>query len=220
MTAALVLLALAAQEDLFNGEDFRGWIFRSKGGDRGKWTVGEAGLDPADPARLAAAEKGADLVNAGEGKGVDLYTELVHADCVLEAEVMVARGAESGLFFMGEYELRLRDSHGVEKPGTGDMGAVAGVAAPRLNASKPAGEWQKLVVDFRAPKFDRSGRKTHDAAFLRVELNGRVILRDADVGKPMAGGLTGREVSKGPLMLQGGRGPVAFRKLRIFGASK
>ena len=221
--AGLVLFLLGAtfpQAEPFNGRDLNGWQLRGGDSPKSKWKVGKAKVDPKDPTRLIVDGAGTDLVNTGDGKGVDLYSELFHADCILEVEVLVPTGSNSGIYLMGEYEVQILDSHGKEKLGTGDMGGVTGVAAPTRNAAKPAGEWQKLVIDFRGPKFDGRGQRTHVAKFTRIELNGTVILRNVEVPKPTRGGLTGKAAPRGPLLLQGNHGPVAFRNLKIFGAAR
>ena len=216
----LSLAVLSPQAKPFNGRDLLGWNYRGEDPSRSKWKVGKAKVDPNDPAKLIVDGEGSDLINTGDGKGVDLFTELHHADCILEVEVLVPRGSNSGIYLMGEYEIQIFDSHGKEKVDTGDMGGIYSVAAPVRNAARPAGEWQKLEIDFRGPKFDGKGKKSHDAVFRRVVLNGAVILRDIEVSKPTPAGLAGKEIPRGPLMLQGDQGPVAFRNFKITGAAR
>jgi hypothetical protein len=84
-----------------------------------------------------------------------------------------------------------------------------------VNASKPPGEWQKFVIDFRAPKFDESGKKIANARFVKVELNGQVLHENVEMKGPTPSGVTGKEAPEGPLMFQGDHGPVAYRNIRI-----
>ncbi len=128
---------------------------------------------------------------------------------------MVAKGQNSGIYMMGEYEVQVLDSFGKEKVGAGDMGGLYNAAAPRVNASKAPGEWQKFVIDFRAPRFDADGKKTANAKFVKVELNGQVIHENLELKGPTPGGLTGKEAAVGPLLYQGDHGIVAFRNLKI-----
>jgi len=47
--------------------------------------------------------------------------------------------------------------------------------APRLNASRAPGLWQKLFVSFQAPRFDRYGNKTENACLVVDSLRTRYI---------------------------------------------
>lgn len=210
--ALLAVVSGASQDHPFNGRDLSGWRFKGPA-DRNKWTVGAAALDPADPHKLAVTE-GSDLVNKESG-GVDAYTEGTWGDCVLEIEVLVPKASHSGIYLMGEYEVQVLDSFGKEKVGTGDMGGIYAAAAPRVNASRPPGEWQKFVIDFRAPKFDAGGKRTSPATFVKVELNGQLIHENLEMKAPTPGGLTGKEAARGPILLQGDHGAVAYRNIRV-----
>ena len=209
----ILMLCLAAQAvEPFNGKDLTGWKLKGAA-EKSKWKVGKASLDPAAQNKLAVAD-GQELVNA-QGGGVDLYSEAKHGDAVIEVELMVPKGSNSGVYVMGEYEVQVLDSFGKEKLGTGDIGALYGAAPPRVNASKPPGEWQKLTIDFRAPKFGADGKKTANAKFVKIELNGQVIQEDVEMKGPTPAGVTGKEAAEGPLMFQGDHGPVAFRGIKI-----
>jgi hypothetical protein len=194
----------------FNGKDLAGWKLRGTQ-EKNKWAVGTATVD--DKGKLLYSKEGQQLVNTAGG-GIDIYTEQVFADCRVEVEVMVPKGSNSGIYLMGRYEVQILDSFGKKKLGTGDMGAIYGVAIPKVNACKKPGEWQKFVIDFKAPRFD--GKiKISNAKFNKVELNGEVIHQDVEVTKGATGGALGGEVPAGPLMFQGDHGPVAFRNLKI-----
>src|SRR5262249_23005472 len=146
--------------------------------------------------------------------GVDLYTEEKFGDCVVELEVMIPQGSNSGVYLMGEYEVQVLDSYGKKPLTSGDMGGIYGTAAPLLNAAKKPGEWQKFVLEFRAPRF-KGGKKVANATFVKVLLNGKLLHEDVEVKKPTPGGLTGKEGPTGPLLLQGDHGPVAFRNILV-----
>jgi hypothetical protein len=217
MMKTLLILALAAfaaaPQDLpFNGKDFTGWKFKG-GVEKSKWKVGKASLDPADAHKVVVAE-GNEMVNA-EGHSCDIYTEAKWGDCVIEVDVLVAKGQNSGVYVMGEYEIQVLDSFGKEKVGAGDMGGLYAAAAPKVNASKAPGEWQKFVIDFRAPKFDDKGMKTGNAKFVKIELNGTVIHENVEMKNVTPGGLTGKELAAGPVMYQGDHGIVSFRNLKV-----
>ena len=87
---------------------------------------------------------------------------------------------------------------------------------PRVNAARPAGEWQSLDIVFRAPRFDARGRKVANARFVRVALNGKVVHQDVEVRHPTGSAWRlKKEVARGPLLLQADHGPVAFRNVRV-----
>jgi hypothetical protein len=178
-----------------------------------KWKIGTAAIDEKNPSKLAFKAEGAEMVNTEAGSH-DIYTEAKYGDVHVEVEVMVPKGSNSGVYLMGEYEIQVLDSFGKEKVGTGDMGGIYSTAAPKVNASKKPGEWQKFVIDFQAPKFE-NGKKVKNGVFIKVTLNDIVIHENVEVIKSTGGGLTGKEVETGPLMFQGDHGPVAFRNVKI-----
>jgi hypothetical protein len=194
----------------FNGKDLTGWKLRGKD-DKNKWQVGTASVD--DKGNLAFKKDGTDLVNTAGG-GIDIYTEQEFGDCLVEVEVMVPKGSNSGVYLMGRYEIQVLDSFGKKTLTYQDMGAIYSVAVPKINACKKPGEWQKFVIDFQAPRFDGK-KKVGNAKFLKVELNGETIHQNVEVTKGATGGALGEEVAVGPLMLQGDHGPVAFRNIRV-----
>lgn len=231
LLAGLSLLALLAQlgrtDDAkgktvqpFNGIDLKGWKLKGPK-ERSKWVVGRAVIDEKDPRKLKvtvippqadAGPGGRQLINAS--RGVDIYTEQKFGDCTVELEFMVPRGSNSGIYLMGEYEVQILDSYGKKKVGPGDLGGLYSAAAPRVNAAKRPGEWQKFVIDFQAPRF-KEGKKVANARFLKVTLNGTVIHENVEMKSQTPGGLTGKEVPAGPLLFQGDHGPVAFRAIKI-----
>jgi hypothetical protein len=199
---------------LFNGKDLSGW---KRHGDaaRNRWVVGKAALDPNDPSRLvvqpARSPEEAELINTSSG-GINIFTDAEFADGIVELEVMVPKGSNSGIYLMGEYEVQVLDSFGKRQLKYGDMGGIYDHAPPRINAAKKPGEWQKFVIEFQAPRIV-DGRRLRQARFVKVTLNDQVIHEHVELRGPTTAGLTGQERSRGPLMLQGDHGPVAYRNL-------
>jgi hypothetical protein len=221
-TLLVLALPLAASADkdtaaaLFNGTNLDGWKIKGDNTDRSKWTVGAATMDAENnrALKVAKAEPGkGELINAAGG-GVDIYSEAEFGDCLVTLELMVPKGSNSGVYLMGNYEVQVLDSFGKDKVGPGDIGGIYGAAAPRSNAARAPGEWQTFEIDFQAPRFE-NGKKTANARFLCVKLNGQVIHEDVEV-KGVTGGNLGRgETAKGPLLFQGDHGPVAYRNIRV-----
>lgn len=197
----------------FDGESLKGWI--AKGGKAADTLrVGTAKVDPKNAGGLVVEEGGKHLVNF-KGGAKDFYTEAKFGDGVYDVEFMIPKGSNSGVYLMGVYEVQILDSFGKTKVGTGDLGGLYGAQAPSVNASKAPGEWQHFVIDFRAPKFDKDGKKTANARFVKVTLNGKVIHENVEMKGVTPGGLSGKESATGSLMFQGNHGPVAFRKVQI-----
>jgi hypothetical protein len=204
----------------FNGKDLSGWKFKGSA-DQSKWKVGVAKLDPNNPSQLAisdapSADK-AELINDKRGGGgTDIYTQEKFGDGTISLELMVPKGSNSGVYVMGEYEVQVLDSFGKsdEQIGPGDLGGLYNAAKPTKNAAKAPGQWQTLVIDFQAPKFE-GDKKVANAKFVKVVLNGVTIHENVEMNGPTPGGLTGKESATGPLMFQGDHGPVAFRNIEI-----
>jgi hypothetical protein len=196
----------------FNGKDLTGWKLRGNE-KQSKWTVGTAKLKADNPAAIEVTPGGHELINAAS-HSCDIYTAAKFGDVAVEIDILVPKGSNSGVYLMGEYEIQVLDSFGKKNVGPGDMGGVYHTAAPKVNASKAPGEWQKLTVDFRAPKFDAQGKKTANARMVKITLNDQLIHENVDVPAP-TGGQLGPETATGPLMLQGDHGPVSFRNIKI-----
>jgi hypothetical protein len=218
--AIVLLIALPAMADdspkavhLFNGKDFSGWL--AKGG-RPEETlqIGTAKLNQDDPHKIVVTKGGRELINAKKS-GRDFYTQAKFGDAIIEVEFMVPKGSNSGVYVMGEYEVQIEDSFGKKEMTYQDVGGIYSVAAAQVNAAKAAGEWQKLVIDFRAPKFDASGKKTANARFVKITLNGKVIHKNVEMTGVTAGGITGEEHAEGPVMFQGNHGVVAYRNIKV-----
>ncbi|MFZ4596280.1 MAG: 3-keto-disaccharide hydrolase [Verrucomicrobiaceae bacterium] len=217
MLCGPALLHAAEPVTLFNGKDLSNWQIKAKK-DKGmnKWMVGEPRL-AADTKLLDVTSPEGAMVNlaAKHGDSWDIYSKDTFGSCRIELDVFVPVGSNSGIYVMGEYEVQVFDSFGKAKPGPGDMGAIYGANPPPVNAAKRPGDWQRYVIEFQAPTFDAEGKKTANAKFIKVELNGQVLHENLEMKGPTLSGVTGKEASTGPLMFQGDHGPVAFRNITL-----
>lgn len=201
-----------------NGQSLAAW--RAPLGD---WKlVKAAALSPDNPKAFELAEGKGVLVNGDKGRTGNLFSKHEHGDVVAAIEYMVPQGSNSGIYFQGRYEIQILDSHGKTGLTHGDNGGIYerwangkgfGGAAPIMNASKPPGEWQKFIVTFRAPRFDKRGKKIENARFVKVIHNGQLIHHNVEVTGPTRAAAFNDEKPTGPLMLQGDHGPVAIRKI-------
>jgi len=200
----------------FNGVDLKNWKLQ-KGKGKDLWTVGVAEVSPDDPKMLIAKKGIGEMINLAKhhGDSLDIYTNEKYGSCRLELEVMVPKESNSGIYVMGEYEVQVLDSWGVEKLSFADMGAIYGAAPPPINATKKPGEWQKYLIDFLAPVFDEEGNKITNARFIRIVLNDKVLHRELVIPQQTPAGVDGKEKPLGPLKFQGNHGPVAYRNIII-----
>jgi len=193
-----------------------------------QWVIaGDARLDEKNPRKLAAVPGKGVLVN-GPGRVRDLITKETFTDVEVHVEFMVPKGSNSGVKLNGLYEIQILDSYGKKKLTGDDCGGIYPRAEekpryhaidegvpPRVNACKKPREWQALDIVFRSPRFDKEGKKTEHARFVKVVLNGQVIHENVEVKYPTGAAWVKKEVERGPLLLQSDHGPVAFRNVRV-----
>ncbi len=178
----------------------------------------------AGPVQFVAGEGVLLNINDTEKKD-NLFTTWEHGDIDLELEVMLPKGSNSGIYLQGRYEVQLFDSWGRDDPMFTDIGGIYknrekdplknfSGKAPYTNAARAPGLWQKLYISFQAPRFNANGEKIANAVFLKVILNGVLIHDNVEVQNFTGGPMEKNEKAKGPLMIQGDHGPVAFRNIR------
>ena len=123
-----------------------------------------------------------------------------------------ARG-NSGVYILGRYEVQVLDSFG-EAPADNLCGGIYKAAVPVADAALPPLQWQTYDIDFIAPKFDESGKKTANAT-ITVTHNGIVVHENVVLPDVTPGGLSDTEGPTGPLMLQDHGNNVQFRNIWI-----
>jgi len=156
-----------------------------------------------------------------------LITRQQFGDIELELDFMMPKGSNSGIYLQGRYEVQLFDSWGNIDPTYADCGGIyqrwdekrpgnmkgyEGIP-PLMNTAKAPGLWQHIRIKFRAPRFDSQGKKTENARFEEVYLNGVLIQLQVEVTGPTRAAAYEDEQPEGPLMLQGDHGNVAFRNI-------
>lgn len=122
-------------------------------------------------------------------------------DFNLNYDVRVPKGANSGVYLRGRYEIQTIDSYG-KKLDCHHMGAYYGRATPVLAAEKPAGEWQNVDVTLY---------KRH----LTVKLNGKTILDNVPVTGITGGAIDACEFVSGPLYIQGDHTDADYRNMYL-----
>jgi hypothetical protein len=139
---------------LFNGKDLTGWTCRKNG-----WHV-------------------ADGVITWRRRSGFLWSAEQYGNFVLDLEFKLAKKTNSGVFVRTAskrnwlhtgIEVQILDSHGKEKVGRGDCGAVYDCLAPSKNMVRKPGEWNRMVVTCRDN-------------VIRVTLNGEQVI-DMDLDR-------------------------------------
>lgn len=197
------LLAAQEKQSLFNGSSLEGW--KSQDGKPMEWTA-----------------SGGILANTAKGHVNNIFTAQKFGDMELSLEFRIPKGSNSGVYLHGLYEVQIFDSFGKAKIDSTDGGSIyhrwienkpVGGHIAKTNASLAPGEWQNYLIQFRAPRFDNSGRKTENARFLKVLYNGKLVQENAECDGGTRSHMLIPEAATNPLMLQGDHGPVEFRSI-------
>lgn len=201
---------------LLNGKDLAGWHAENGGAHEWFTTPAVTWRRVFEPTHLhARAGAGDRIVNGKEGKTANLVTDAAFGSFQLYLEFMLAKGSNSGVYLHGLYEIQIFDSYGFNGPMTpGDCGGVyerdnGGGSAPLRNACKPPGEWQSLRVWFQAGSDGKRPR------VMRVLLNETPVQENVELPGPTVSHMKIAEGSRGPIMLQGDHGPVAYRNVWV-----
>lgn len=158
-----------------------------------------AGWQPIGRGESQWRVEGGVLKNARSGS--NLVTTQKFDDFKLHVEFRVPKGANSGVYLRGRYELQIDDAAGLE-PSSHHLGGLYGFIAPSAAVAKPAGEWQTMEVSL-------VGR------MLTYTLNGTTVICNREIPGITGGALDSAEGEPGPLLLQGDHGPVEYRNIVI-----
>ena len=123
---------------LFDGTDLSGW------NNADKWKVAD----------------GAMIVGGGT-----IQSKQSFGDCQLHIEwssptPVTGKGqgrGNSGVYFMGQYEVQILDSFENKTYFDGQAGAIYKQSPPMVNATRPPGEWNVYDIVFTAPRFAADG---------------------------------------------------------------
>ena len=210
---------------LFNGNDLSMWqsqVF----GLGGSMTEMKDVIPTLKVAEGEAApwnvENGKMIVKPGSG-GIE--TRQGFGDVQLHIEWMAppAEGksgqgySNSGVFFMGMYEVQVLNSYENPTYQNGQAASVYKQHIPLVNASKPVGEWQEYDIIFMAPKFSDKGTLVSPAK-VTVFHNGVLVQNNVELLGPTCYIGTPYYVAheaKLPLALQDHGDPMQFRNIWI-----
>jgi len=168
---------------LFDGKTLAGWKLRDPKKKNG-WAVVNGELAVVDPKDNS-----------------DLVSERTFQDMKVHIEFNAPIHSNSGVYLRGRYEVQIETEDPASNHATQKCGAVYSRIAPKVNAAKPAGEWQTYDITF-------VGRE------VTVVFNGTTIVQGVVQGIT-GGALSPFEEEPGPLMLQGDHGKVRFRNVIV-----
>lgn len=123
----------------------------------------------------------------------------------------------SGIFFMGLYELQVLDSYENPTYSNGQVASIYKQHIPLVNAARRPGEWQTYDVVFIAPRFSAEGRLLSPARLTAFH-NGVLAQYDVEIKGPTTYRGTPKyeaHAAKLPLVLQDHRNPTAFRNIWV-----
>ncbi|MEE3055441.1 MAG: DUF1080 domain-containing protein [Planctomycetota bacterium] len=136
---------------LFDGKNLDEWV-EKKGG--GAWKV----------------EDGIMTIAPGTG---DMYTKRKFGDIQLHMEWRIPADSKrkgeskgnSGIKFHSAYEIQVLDNFKNQSNPKGQAGSVYKQHVPLVNACRPPGQWQTYDIVFRAPYFDKAGKRVKMGTF-------------------------------------------------------
>lgn len=194
---------------LFDGTTLAGWQVVSQTPER-------------KPARWKLVDGAAMEVAKGTG---DIQTTAAFGDVELHVEWASPNPAEgkdqdrgnSGVFLMGTYEVQVLDSYGHATYADGSAASIFGQFPPRVNVSRPPGEWQSFDIRFTRPRFDAAGMLLSPAR-LTVRHNGILVHDDVALLGPTSHARRDPYVAHAdrlPIKLQDHSHPVRFRNIWV-----
>ena len=155
----------------------------------------------------------------------DITTKDSFRDVQLHAEWRVPAGRKlngqgggnSGIFFMGKYEVQVLQCLENKTYPDGQAGAMYGQYPPLVNASVAQGEWQSYDIVFIAPRYE--GGKCVAPAKLTVFHNGVLLHNAKEYLGPSAhkrlASYPKNHPENGPIRLQFHGDPIEFRNIWI-----
>jgi hypothetical protein len=161
------------------------------------------------------------ILVAGEG---GLITKKAFGNCQYHIEWRTPdppRGeagnmGNSGVFFMGLYELQIYDSFSSKIYADGSAAALYGQTPPLVNVCRQPGEWQSFDVIFTAPVFRQ--KKLVSPGLVTAFHNGVLVHHNTEIKGPTAHQQAQpykAHAPKLPISIQGHGSPVAFRNIWI-----
>jgi len=197
---------------LFNGSDLSEWISDKGGG--AKWKI-------VDDDYMVVPPKAGGIHTAKAFGSCQLHLEWRTPEGV-PADVTDQKRSNSGVFFMGRYEVQVLDSYTDDDYATnrtyadGQAAAIYGSHPPMVNAMRKPGRWQTYDIAFLKPLFDSNGNCVRKAR-ITVFHNGVCVHNNLDIEGTTSHKKKAAYTPHGdaPFGLQDHGNPIAFRNIWI-----
>jgi hypothetical protein len=194
---------------LFDGSDTSAWELLQNGKKK-----------PKKQPKMWSIQDGCLVVGTGK-----IQTKEAFGDCQLHIEWSAPEKIEksgqgrgnSGIFFVGLYEIQILDSYENETYHDGQAGAIYKQTPPAVNAMRKPGEWNTYDIFWTAPRFNDDG-SLESPAFITAVHNGVLILNhfqlkgDSPYTRPPE---YNAHAPAGPIVLQDHGNPVRFRNIWV-----
>ena len=187
---------------LFDGSNLDAWQ-NNKGGDP-KWVLGDGYFE--------CRKKSGTIRTKQKFGSVQLHIEWAAPSQVKGSSQ--GRG-NSGVFLAGLYEVQVQDNYDNLTYPDGQASSLYGFRPPRVNVTRPPGEWQSYDIIFEMPEFEKG--KLSKKAKITVLHNGVVTQHGVDIP-----GISGhkktqpyREHGPGHIQLQDHGNPVRYRNIWV-----
>ncbi len=201
---------------LFDGSNFDAWEHQD--GRAVTWTIpgdGSMEVPPRTTNDNGEPRVGGTIVSKQSFKDVRFHMEFRYP--VEPGKKGQGRG-NSGLFFQGStYEVQILNSYGLEGYWN-ECGALYRLIAPKVNAARPPLQWQTYDVEYRAARFDDTGKVKKNAR-ITVRQNGVLIHNDQELFHRTQHREDARFIEPprdpGPIMLQDHSNRLQFRNIWV-----
>jgi enterochelin esterase-like enzyme len=191
---------------LFDGKDLSAWVTRGRGGAEPSpagWAVRDGYFESGPGGSISTRE------NFGD---VQLHLEFATP---AQAEGASQSRGNSGVTFMGRYEIQILDSYQNRTYADGMAAAIYGETPPMVNAARKPGEWQSYDIVFEAPRFGANP----SPGYFTISWNGVLVHNRKELLGPTAAIMTPHAYTPHdpelPLSLQQHGNPVRFRNIWI-----
>jgi hypothetical protein len=187
---------------LFDGSNLDAWQ-NNKGGDP-KWVLGDGYFE--------CRKKSGTIRTKQKFGSVQLHIEWAAPSQVKGSSQ--GRG-NSGVFLAGLYEVQVQDNYDNLTYPDGQASSLYGFRPPRVNVTRPPGEWQSYDIVFEMPEFDKG--KLSKKAKITVLHNGVVTQHGVDIPGILGHKKTQpyRDHGPGHIQLQDHGNPVRYRNIWV-----